>query len=97
MSSKCVTVCLSVASHIPETSKVPAIKFDTVTTSVMGMHHISICFYLDFRVQGHTDQGLRLRRIIRILRINIKLYGFIQSLSILSTEKSRARIHLSKG
>ena len=41
--------------------------------------------------------GLRLRKILRILQINIKLYGFIQSLSVLSTEKSHARIHLSKG
>ena len=43
------------------------------------------------------NAGVALRRILRILRINIRLYGFIQSLSILSAEKSCARIHLSKG
>ena len=51
----CLSVCLSasVASHISETSKAIAIKFDTVTASVMRMHHVSIILTLAF-AQGHT-------------------------------------------
>ena len=35
-----VTVCLSVASPVSETSKAIAITFDTTTASVPGMHHV---------------------------------------------------------
>ena len=35
-----------------------------------------------------NDDGLRLQRILRILQINIRLYGFIESLSISCTEKT---------
>ena len=37
----CVCVCVSVASHISETSEAIAVTFDTVTASVMKMHHVS--------------------------------------------------------
>ena len=40
--------------------------------------------------------GVALRRILRILRINIRLYGFIQSLSVLSTEKISCKNPLVK-
>ena len=36
----CVCVRLSVASHISETSEEIAVTFDTVTASVMRMHHV---------------------------------------------------------
>ena len=36
-----VFVCLFVASHISETSEGIAITFDTMTASVMRMHHAS--------------------------------------------------------
>ena len=39
-------VCLSVASHISETSEAIAITFDTVTATVVRMYHIT-CFYLE--------------------------------------------------
>ena len=49
----CSCVCLSVASHVSETSEAIAIKYDTVTASVM-MHHVLIILNLTF-IQGHTD------------------------------------------
>ena len=42
----CVYVCLSVTSHISETSEAIAIKFDTVTASVMRMHQVLIILTL---------------------------------------------------
>ena len=47
-------VCLSVTSHISETSWAIAIRFDTVTVSVTRMHHVFIILTLIF-IQGHTD------------------------------------------
>ena len=38
----CQCVCLSIASHVSETSEAIAFKFDKVTASTMGMHHVSI-------------------------------------------------------
>ena len=39
-------MCLSVTSHISETSEAIAIKFDTVTASVMRMHQVLIILTL---------------------------------------------------
>ena len=50
----CVRVCLSVASHISQTSQAIAITFDTVTASATKMHHVLIILTLIF-IQGHTD------------------------------------------
>ena len=50
----CVCVILSVASCISETSEAIAIKFDLVTASVTGMHHMLIIFTLTF-IQVHKD------------------------------------------
>ena len=50
--SVCVSfVCLSVASHSSETSEAIAITFDTVTASVMRMHHVSFFFTLSEVIQ----------------------------------------------
>ena len=46
MLSACLSVCLSVVSHISETTKEIAVKFDTVTASVMRIHHVFISLTL---------------------------------------------------
>ena len=48
-----LSVCLSVVSHILETSEVIAITLDTVTASVMRMHNVLIMLTLLF-IQGHS-------------------------------------------
>ena len=63
-SSLCV--CLSVASHISETSETITIKFDTVTASVMRMHHMLII--LTFR------PSLKVTYIIIMKLINVPLF-----------------------
>ena len=49
-------VCLSVTSHISETSEAIASKFDKVTASVMTLHHISnfSCLHLDVWPHEHV-------------------------------------------
>ena len=49
----CLCVYSSFSSHISETSEAIAIKFDTVTVSVTGMHHVLIMLTLSF-ITGHT-------------------------------------------
>ena len=50
----CLSVCLSVASHVSKTSEVIASKFDTATTSVTERHHVLNILTLTY-IQGHTD------------------------------------------
>ena len=56
----CVCVCArarshpSVPSHTSETREAIAIKVNTVTTSVTGMHHVLTTLVLTF-IQGDTD------------------------------------------
>ena len=38
-------ICLSVASHISETSEAIAITFDILAASVMRMHHARMIFF----------------------------------------------------
>ena len=47
-------MCPSVASYISETSDAIAVKLDTMTATVTGMHHILIILTLTF-IHGHTD------------------------------------------
>ena len=48
-----LSVCLRFASQILENIEAIAIKFDTMTASVMKMYYISIILTLTF-TQGHT-------------------------------------------
>ena len=50
-----MSLCVSVASHISETSEAIAIKVDTVTASVTRMHHVLIIILSLTFIQGHTD------------------------------------------
>ena len=52
ISHVCLCVCLSVASHISETSETIALIFDTVIATVMIMHRVFMAFTF---TQGHTD------------------------------------------
>ena len=51
-----VHACLSVASHISDTSEAIAVTFDTVAASVMRLHRVLIILTLTF-IQGHTDSN----------------------------------------
>ena len=55
----CVSVCLSIASHIPETSEAIAVKFYKLKASVMTMHHMSIfsCLHLDLRPHEQVQRN----------------------------------------
>ena len=50
----CLSVCLSVASHISETSEAIGITFDTVTVSVMRMHHVASVFTFSEVIQQYA-------------------------------------------
>ena len=65
----CVSVCLSVASHISETCEAIAITFDTVSASVTGMHHMLIILISTF-TQGHTDLSHENKKLLVISKID---------------------------
>ena len=54
----CLCMCLSIASHISETSEAIAISFDIVTPSVMRMHRVSFFGILGEVIQHYA----RIRR-----------------------------------
>ena len=51
--SVCLSVGLSVASHVSDTSEAIAIKVDTLTASCTGMHHMLSILTLTF-IQDHA-------------------------------------------
>ena len=81
----CVSVRLSVASHVSETSEAIAITFNTVTVLVTAMHHVLIILILTF-IRGHTNlnhknnkcsiisktiQAMPIKFVVKIVRLKV--------------------------
>ena len=104
----CVYVCRSTTSHISETYEAIAIKFDTVTASVTGMHHVFIII-LTF-IQGDNDlnhknnkcsiisetiQAMHIKFAVKIVRLKVYI-NFSQSDDFDLHSGSQLRLILDK-